>query len=136
MRRSPELRPVARDASGFLQKQVLQASPRIKQYKQDVGAGCRSNMPVNSALPVLEAPVSILLQLLTTPTRYLFFTGKGGVGKTSVSTAVALALADAGKRVLLVSTDAASNLDEMLGITFGEKPGGSTRSTRAVGAEY
>jgi len=93
-------------------------------------------MPVNSALPVLEAPVSILLQLLTTPTRYLFFTGKGGVGKTSVSTAVALALADAGKRVLLVSTDAASNLDEMLGITFGEKPGGSTRSTRAVGAEY
>ena len=122
MRRSPELRPVARDASGFLQKQVLQASLRIKQYKQDVGAGCRSNMPVKSALPVLEAPVSILLQLLTTPTRYLFFTGKGGVGKTSVSTAVALALADAGKRVLLVSTDAASNLDEMLGITFGEKP--------------
>ncbi len=122
MRRSPQLRRIDRDASGFLQKQVLQASLRIKQYKQDVGAGCRSNMPVKSALPVLEAPVSILLQLLTTPTRYLFFTGKGGVGKTSVSTAVALALADAGKRVLLVSTDAASNLDEMLGITFGEKP--------------
>lgn len=49
-------------------------------------------------------------------TRYLFFTGKGGVGKTSLSTAAALALADAGKNVLLVSTDAASNLDEMLGI--------------------
>ena len=40
---------------------------------------------------------------------------KGGVGKTSVSTATAIALADAGRRVLLVSTDAASNLDEMLG---------------------
>jgi arsenite-transporting ATPase len=50
------------------------------------------------------------------PTRHLFFTGKGGVGKTSLSTATALALADAGKKVLLVSTDAASNLDEMLGI--------------------
>jgi arsenite-transporting ATPase len=54
--------------------------------------------------------------LLEQPPRYLFFTGKGGVGKTSCSTAVALALADNGRRVLLVSTDAASNLDEMLGV--------------------
>lgn len=53
---------------------------------------------------------------LRQPTRHLFFTGKGGVGKTSLSSAAALALADAGKKVLLVSTDAASNLDEMLGI--------------------
>lgn len=48
------------------------------------------------------------------PTRFLFFTGKGGVGKTSLSTATAIQLADRGLRVLLVSTDAASNLDEML----------------------
>ncbi len=47
-------------------------------------------------------------------TRYLFFTGKGGVGKTSLSCATALKLADSGKRVLLVSTDPASNLDEVL----------------------
>ena len=47
-------------------------------------------------------------------TRYLFFTGKGGVGKTSLSCATALALAESGKRVLLVSTDPASNLDEVL----------------------
>ncbi len=50
----------------------------------------------------------------TTATRYLFFTGKGGVGKTSLSCATALKLAEAGKRVLLVSTDPASNLDEVL----------------------
>jgi len=56
------------------------------------------------------------LDLLRHPTRHMFFTGKGGVGKTSLSTAVALHLADAGKRVLLVSTDSASNLDEMLGV--------------------
>jgi arsenite-transporting ATPase len=56
------------------------------------------------------------------PTRYLFFTGKGGVGKTSLSSAAAVTLADAGKRVLLVSTDAASNLDEMLGIELRNSP--------------
>jgi arsenite/tail-anchored protein-transporting ATPase len=49
-------------------------------------------------------------------TRHLFFTGKGGVGKTSISCAVAIALADRGKNVLLVSTDPASNLDEVLGV--------------------
>ena len=62
------------------------------------------------------------LQLLQHPTRHLFFTGKGGVGKTSLSTACAIALADSGKKVLLVSTDAASNLDEMLGITLANTP--------------
>ena len=59
---------------------------------------------------------------LDAPNRYLFFTGKGGVGKTSLSTATALALADAGKHVLLVSTDAASNLDEMLGVELRNTP--------------
>ncbi|MCA3262568.1 MAG: arsenical pump-driving ATPase [Telmatospirillum sp.] len=59
---------------------------------------------------------------LERPNRYLFFTGKGGVGKTSLSTAAALALADAGKHVLLVSTDSASNLDEMLGIELRNTP--------------
>jgi arsenite-transporting ATPase len=56
------------------------------------------------------------MKWLSHPTRFLFFTGKGGVGKTSISTAAAITLADAGKRVLLVSTDAASNLDEMLNV--------------------
>ena len=66
------------------------------------------------------APAAI--GFLSQPTRHLFFTGKGGVGKTSLSTATALALADAGRRVLLVSTDAASNLDEMLGIELRNTP--------------
>ncbi|RFC43357.1 MAG: arsenite-transporting ATPase [Verrucomicrobia bacterium] len=55
---------------------------------------------------------------LSSPTRFIFFTGKGGVGKTSLSTATAIYLADSGKQVLLVSTDAASNLDVMLNITL------------------
>jgi arsenite-transporting ATPase len=64
------------------------------------------------------APVGFLQQ----PSRHLFFTGKGGVGKTSLSAAAALKLADAGRRVLLVSTDPASNLDEMLGIELRNTP--------------
>ncbi|MEX1025049.1 MAG: arsenical pump-driving ATPase [Planctomycetota bacterium] len=51
---------------------------------------------------------------LTQPTPFLFFTGKGGVGKTSAASATALGLARAGKRVLIVSTDPASNLDAVL----------------------
>jgi arsenite-transporting ATPase len=62
------------------------------------------------------------IKLVNQPTKYMFFTGKGGVGKTSVSTAVSIALADAGKKVLLVSTDAASNLDEMLGVELSNQP--------------
>jgi arsenite-transporting ATPase len=54
------------------------------------------------------------MEFLDRAPRHLFFTGKGGVGKTSVACATAIALADRGRRVLLVSTDPASNLDEVL----------------------
>ncbi len=69
-----------------------------------------------------EASERLQLGLLTKPTRYLFFTGKGGVGKTSLSCAVALALSEAGRSVLLVSTDPASNLDEMFGTHLTDTP--------------
>ena len=59
---------------------------------------------------------------LADPTRFMFFTGKGGVGKTSIACAVALALADRGKSVLIVSTDPASNLDEILDVPLGNLP--------------
>ncbi len=62
------------------------------------------------------------MDLVQLATRHLFFTGKGGVGKTSVACATAVKLADAGKRVLLISTDPASNLDEVLGTNLGTKP--------------
>ncbi len=54
--------------------------------------------------------------------RFLFFTGKGGVGKTTLSCATAVALADSGRRVLLISTDPASNLNEVLGAQLSSKP--------------
>jgi TRC40/GET3/ArsA family transport-energizing ATPase len=72
----------------------------------------------------LYARIGLLLMnvLQFVPTRVLFFTGKGGVGKTSEACATAIRLADAGKRVLLVSTDPASNLDEVLGVTLDASP--------------
>jgi arsenite-transporting ATPase len=56
------------------------------------------------------------------PLRYLFFTGKGGVGKTSISCALAVALADAGRKVLLVTTDPASNLEDVFSQEVGATP--------------
>ncbi|HOA03982.1 MAG TPA: TRC40/GET3/ArsA family transport-energizing ATPase, partial [Dermatophilaceae bacterium] len=51
--------------------------------------------------------------------RFVFFTGKGGVGKTSLACASAVHLADAGQRVLLVSTDPASNVGQVFGLSIG-----------------
>lgn len=70
---------------------------------------------INMNLPIYQPDTS-------RSTRFLFFTGKGGVGKTSLSCATALKLAEAGKRVLLVSTDPASNLDEVLDIQLTNQP--------------
>jgi arsenite-transporting ATPase len=60
-----------------------------------------------------------MMRFLDDSPRFLFFTGKGGVGKTSVACATALTLAEQGKRVLLVSTDPASNVGQVLGISIG-----------------
>src|SRR5688500_6689214 len=65
---------------------------------------------------------SVIMEFLLHPTRNLFFTGKGGVGKTSLACAAAVRLADSRKRVLLISTDPASNLDEVLGTQLGNAP--------------
>ena len=64
----------------------------------------------------------LALSLLRLPPPFLFFTGKGGVGKTSLACACAIVLAESGKRVLLVSTDPASNLDEMLETPLSDEP--------------
>ncbi len=66
--------------------------------------------------------MSTLSELIQKPTRVLFFTGKGGMGKTTLACATAVALVARGLRVLIVSTDPASNLDEVLGTQLGEQP--------------
>lgn len=63
-----------------------------------------------------------MLHVIQHPSRHIFFTGKGGVGKTSLATATAVALADAGRRVLLVSTDPASNLGQVLETEVSDTP--------------
>src|SRR5699024_4844684 len=54
-------------------------------------------------------------------TKYLFFTGKGGVGKTTISSSIALNLAENGKKVALVSTDPASNLQDVFQMELSNK---------------
>ena len=71
---------------------------------------------MTGAMPAVSAG------FLKNASRYLFFTGKGGVGKTSLACASALALAEGGRSVLLVSTDPASNLGEALGLKIGNQP--------------
>jgi arsenite-transporting ATPase len=58
-------------------------------------------------------------EFLDTAPRFVFFTGKGGVGKTSIACATAITLAGHGKRVLLVSTDPASNVGQVFGLSVG-----------------
>jgi arsenite/tail-anchored protein-transporting ATPase len=72
------------------------------------------------------------LQWNAIPTPFVFFTGKGGVGKTSVAAAVSVALADSGRHVLLMSTDPASNLDDVFGTAVRPEP---TRVPGVTGLE-
>ena len=71
-------------------------------------------LPAPGALPPME--------WASWDTRHLFFTGKGGVDKTTAASSIALALADAGKRALVISTDPACNLDDVFGIQAGPEP--------------
>jgi arsenite-transporting ATPase len=61
------------------------------------------------------------MKFLENPPRFLFFTGKGGVGKTSIACATAISLAESGKSVLLVSTDPASNIAQVFGVSIGHR---------------
>lgn len=61
------------------------------------------------------------MKFLEQPPHFLFFTGKGGVGKTSIACATAMELAAQGRRVLLVSTDPASNVGQVFGIEIGNR---------------
>lgn len=61
------------------------------------------------------------MKFLEQPPRFLFFTGKGGVGKTSIACATAILLAEGGANILLVSTDPASNVGQVFGVEIGDK---------------
>jgi arsenite-transporting ATPase len=61
------------------------------------------------------------MKFLQQPPRFLFFTGKGGVGKTSLACATAIVLAETGRHVLLVSTDPASNVGQVFGVGIGNQ---------------
>lgn len=68
-----------------------------------------------------ELIMNMFNPLEVTKTKHLFFTGKGGVGKTSAACATAISLADRGKKVLLISTDPASNLQDVFAMELTNK---------------
>jgi len=72
-------------------------------------------------LTFIDDAVNSDCKFLEQAPRFLFFTGKGGVGKTSIACASAMQLADAGRQVLLVSTDPASNVGQVFGIAIGNR---------------
>ncbi|EXG86528.1 arsenite efflux ATP-binding protein ArsA [Clostridium sp. ASBs410] len=74
-----------------------------------------------AAAKEVAAKVNLFDPLTIKLTKYLFYTGKGGVGKTSVACATAVSLADSGKRVLLISTDPASNLQDVFSMELTNK---------------
>ena len=71
------------------------------------------------ALTLTRRTAADRMKFLDAPPRFLFFTGKGGVGKTSIACATAITLAGRGKTVLLVSTDPASNVGQVFGLEIG-----------------
>jgi arsenite-transporting ATPase len=97
------------------------------------GSGCCRGNRMTATVPSsgtfddlassLTSPLADSLeQWAATATRHLFFTGKGGVGKTTVASAMALRIADQGRHTLIVSTDPASNLDDVFGLRAGPVP--------------
>lgn len=62
-----------------------------------------------------------MMRFMDKPPHFFFFTGKGGVGKTSIACAAAVQLATEGRRVLLVSTDPASNVGQVFGVSVGNR---------------
>lgn len=77
--------------------------------------------PEGAAAKAVAAEMKLFDPSVTKLSKYLFYTGKGGVGKTSIACATAVSLADNGMRVLLVSTDPASNLQDVFSIELTNK---------------
>jgi arsenite-transporting ATPase len=69
----------------------------------------------------LDKTGDLAMKFLVSPPKFLFFTGKGGVGKTSIACATAIQLADGGRQALLVSTDPASNVGQVFGMAIGNR---------------
>ena len=95
------------------------------------GEGGFSHEEYKSALTI-EKPDIDALFLPDGQTKAIFFTGKGGVGKTTISCITALYLAKKGYNTLLVTTDPAAHIGEVLDVKVGSEPARVTGNLHAV----
>jgi arsenite-transporting ATPase len=84
------------------------------------------------SVPTIERPDLDALFLPAGKTKAIFFTGKGGVGKTSISCITALYIAQKGVKTLLVTTDPAAHIGEVLDVKIGSRPEKITDNLFAV----
>ena len=104
--------PCVADGHGLVSVRVRPIA--VRRYSDGLipttSVNCRATCPMAAVDPDSNFQEIVMTQFLDNPPRHFFFTGKGGVGKTSIACATAVHLARQGKRVLLVSTDPASNI--------------------------
>lgn len=84
---------------------------------QEAGSDCGSDLVVER--PDLDG---LFLPAAGKGTKAIFFTGKGGVGKTTISCVVAVHIAQKGFKTLIVTTDPAAHLGEVFGVKVGGSP--------------
>jgi len=97
--------------------------------KPTLGVESRTSAPPK---PAIEIPDIDALFLPANEAKALFFTGKGGVGKTTISCIVALYIAQKGFKTLIVTTDPAAHLGEVFDVKVGSKPTEITSNLHAV----
>ena len=121
----------------FLRDNEVKGINALKEVAEELFKGAKPEFsikgePPERSDPALERPDISSLWLPWKDTKALFFTGKGGVGKTTVSCIAALYTAQKGLKTLLVTTDPAAHIGEVLDVEVGSKPVKITENLYAV----
>jgi arsenite-transporting ATPase len=121
----------------FLRDNEVKGISALKDVSSELFTGKKPSYKTESILtvqfaPTIDHPDIDALFLPAGQTKAIFFTGKGGVGKTSISCIAALYIAQKGVKTLLVTTDPAAHIGEVLDVKVGSRPEKITDNLFAV----